>query len=396
MSEGTQEPTDKGKESDPNPYAKTVIKDASTYNADVEDKPGYEDLKKENWEPCPNPTILITGGAGYIGTVLVQKLMESKKMWGLKDFNMKDPRGGWWKDTYPNLQSFKKLIVYDNLMYQQTPLTQYCYRPEFEFVNGDVRDQDKLKKYVEQADIVIPLAAIVGAPACERDKELATAVNYEHVKFLCENAKPKAKIVYPNTNSGYGIGEKGVPCTEDMPLNPISHYGRTKCDAEKVVLEHGGIVFRLATVFGVSPRQRLDLLVNDFTYKAYKDGYIVLFEQDFVRNYIHVQDVALAFMRGIHFYTHPKKMMTGVYNVGLSSANLSKLELAEKIKEQVPGFSIQYDDIAEDPDKRDYIVSNAKFENQGWRPRYTLERGITELLKAFEILGPSLNKYTNL
>ena len=181
-----------------------------------------------------------------------------------------------------------------------------------------------------------------------------------------------------------------------MPLTPISHYGKTKCDAEKVVLEHGGIVLRLATVFGVSPRQRLDLLVNDFTYKAYKDGYIVLFEQDFVRNYIHVQDVALAFMRGIHYYTHPEKMMAGVYNVGLSSANLSKLELAKKIQEQVPGFSIQCDEIAEDPDKRDYVVSNAKFEKQGWRPRYTLERGITELLKAFEILGPSLNQYTNL
>lgn len=363
---------------------------------DSDTKPGYRDLREDNWNDCPFPKILITGGAGYIGTVLVQKLMESAKMWTQKSVSKKDMKGRWYKDCGSTIQGFKKITVYDNLMYQQTPLTQYCYRPEFEFVRGDVRDQEKLRKYVEEADVIIPLAAIVGAPACERDKELATAVNYEHVKFICENAKPLAKIIYPNTNSGYGIGEAGVPCTEDMPLTPISHYGRTKCDAERVVLDHGGIVFRLATVFGVSPRQRLDLLVNDFTYKAYKQGYIVLFEHNFVRNYIHVQDVALAFMRAMYYYRNPNRKMWGVYNVGLSSANLTKLELAEKIREQVPGFSIQCDEIAEDPDKRDYVVSNARFEKQGWRPRYTLERGIEELLKAFEILGPSLNQYTNL
>lgn len=370
----------------------------TSYSQDSDTKPGYQDLRRDNWDTCPNPKILITGGAGYIGTVLVQKLMEAKKQWSMMDFTTKDTSGNWWKVSQtPNVRSFKKITIYDSLMYKQTPLTQYCYRgDEFEFVRGDVRDQETLLKYVQEADVIIPLAAIVGAPACERDKELATAVNYEHVKFCCENAQPHCKIIYPNTNSGYGIGEKGVECTEDTELKPISHYGKTKCLAEKVVLKHGGIVFRLATVFGVSPRMRLDLLVNDFTYKAYKDGYIVLFEWDFVRNYIHVQDVALAFMRAIHYYTHPKNLMHGVYNVGMSDANLTKLELANKIKEHFPKFSIQFDDIAKDPDKRDYIVSNKRLEKTGYAPHYTLDKGIVELKKAFDILAPSLNQYTNL
>ena len=370
---------------------------ATRYSQDADTKPGYVDHSKDNWDTCPHPKILITGGAGYVGTVLVQKLMEAKKQYTMRDMNRKDKQGNWYKETTPNIRSFEKITVYDNLLYKQTPLTQYCYRgDEFEFVRGDVRDQETLLKYVQEADVIIPLAAIVGAPACEADKDLATEVNYEHVKFCCENAPPHCKIIYPNTNSGYGIGEKGVECTEETDLKPISHYGKTKCLAEKVVLKHGGIVFRLATVFGVSPRMRIDLLVNDFTYKAYKDGYIVLFEWDFVRNYIHVQDVALAFMRAIHYYTHPKNMMTGVYNVGMSDANLTKLELANKIKEHFPKFSIQFDDIAKDPDKRDYIVSNKRIEKTGYIPHYTLDKGIIELKKAFDILAPALNQYTNL
>jgi len=373
------------------------LTDAPTYSQDADTKPGYIDHSVENWDTCSHPNILITGGAGYIGSVLVQKFMEAKKMYNMKTVNRKNKEGKWWKETTPNIRTFKKITVYDNLMYKQTPLTQYCYRgDEFQFVRGDVRDQEKLLPYIKEADVIIPLAAIVGAPACERDKQLAMDVNYRHVKFCCENAQPHCKIIYPNTNSGYGVGEKGVECTEDTDLKPISHYGKTKCLSERVVLDRGGIVFRLATVFGVSPRMRLDLLVNDFTYKAHKDGYIVLFEWDFVRNYIHVQDVALAFLRAIHYYTHPQKMMMGVYNIGMSDANLTKLELAKKIKEHYPKFSIQFDDIAKDPDKRDYIVSNARIEKTGFKPHYTLDRGIQELQKAFDILAPSLNQYTNL
>ena len=299
--------------------------------------------------------ILITGGAGYLGSVLVQKLMESKKSARL---SYHDPNYEAKVET-PSYYKWEKVTVYDNLMYKQTPLTNYCYRGDFEFIQGDVRDQDKLRPLVAEADVIIPLAAIVGFPACEADKELATKVNAEQIDFILEHMKPTCKVIYPNTNSGYGVGESGVHCT----------------------------------VFGVSPRMRLDLLVNDFTYKAYKDGYIVLFEWHFNRNYIHVQDVALAFIFAIQNYGF---MKGSTYNIGLSEANLTKLELTYKIKEHFPGLSIQCDAIREDPDKRDYIVSNEKIEALGWRPRYDLDDGIRELKKCFAILGPSLNQYTNL
>ena len=188
-----------------------------------------------------------------------------------------------------------KLVVYDNMMYNQTSLISHTWRSNFEYVYGDVRNKELLKKYVEEADVIIPLAAIVGFPACDRDKELATAINYEHVRYICELVKDKdVKVVYPNTNSGYGIGESGI-CTEDSPLNPLSHYGITKVNAEKEVLSIGGISLRLATVFGSSPRMRMDLLVNEFVYKALTDKYITIFEKDFVRNYIHIRDVAYTF-----------------------------------------------------------------------------------------------------
>jgi nucleoside-diphosphate-sugar epimerase len=341
------------------------------------------------------PNILITGGAGYIGSVLVQKLMESKKVWSLASFRDINPEGSTKGPENPGFFSWTKVTVYDNLMYKQTPLTNYCYKDDFEFVRGDVRDHDKLLPLIKEADIIIPLAAIVGFPACERDKVLAEQVNYEHVKFIAENMTPDTTLVYPNTNSGYGIGEGDTFCTEETPLNPISHYGITKCKAEKEVLKVGGVSLRLATVFGVSPRMRLDLLVNDFTYKAHHDGYIVLFEKDFKRNYIHVQDVALTFIRAMIDY---RKMSGEAYNVGRSDSNLSKLQLAEKIKEQIPKFSIQWDEIASDPDKRDYIVSNEKLESLTpcWKPHYSLESGISELLKSFSILDNTLTTYTNL
>ena len=194
-------------------------------------------------------------------------------------------------------------------------------------------------------------------------------------------------MVYPNTNSGYGIGENGV-CTEDSPLNPISHYGITKVKAEEEVLRIGGISLRLATVFGTSPRMRMDLLVNEFVYKALTDKSIVLFEKKFVRNFIHIRDVALVFRKMINQYEQWSGM---VFNVGLSDANLTKQQLCEAIQDQIPSFQIFYNDNYEDPDKRDYIVSNEKLESCGWRPRYTLEQGIEELIKTYTILISNLS-----
>jgi len=304
--------------------------------------------------------VLITGGAGYLGSVITETLLE-----------------GW-----------REVTVLDNMMYNQTSLINFSHYDNFKFINGDVRDKELLKELVLQNDIIIPLAAIVGFPACERDKELATQINYEHVKFVCDIAKENnKKVVYPNTNSGYGIGENGE-CTEDSPLNPISHYGKTKVEAEKEVLGIGGISLRLATVFGTSPRMRMDLLVNEFVYKALTDKSIVLFEKKFVRNFIHIRDVALVFRKMINQYEQWSGM---VFNVGLSEANLTKEQLCEAIKEQVPSFEIFYNDNYEDPDKRDYIVSNALLESCGWRPRYTLEKGIEELIKTYTIMISNLS-----
>lgn len=311
--------------------------------------------------------VLITGGAGYLGSVLIERLFNN---------------GG-----------ITKLTVYDNLMYNQTSLIHYSWRKNFEFIYGDVRDQEKLSKYVDEADVIIPLAAIVGFPACDRDKDLATAVNYTQVKFICDRIKDtNKKIIYPNTNSGYGIGENGE-CTEESPLNPISHYGVTKVNAEREVLNYGGISIRLATVFGSSPRMRMDLLVNEFVYKALTDKYITIFEKNFIRNYIHIRDVANTFVYMIENY---EKLKGDVFNVGLSNANLSKQQLVEKIKEYVPDFAITYSDYYEDPDKRDYIVSNAKLESLGWTPQYSLDDGIVELIKTYKILIQDLSsKYRN-
>ena len=304
--------------------------------------------------------ILITGGAGYLGSVMTELFL---------------------KNGY-------EVTILDNMMYNQTSSIIYSHHKSFKFVYGDVRDEKLLKELVLYNDIIIPLAAIVGFPACERDKELATQINYNHVKFICDIAKDNNKmVVYPNTNSGYGIGENGE-CTEESPLNPISHYGVTKVNAEKEVLGIGGISLRLATVFGTSPRMRMDLLVNEFVYKAITDKSIVLFEKKFVRNFIHIRDVALVFGKMIKEYP----LHSGeAYNVGLSSANLTKQQLCESIKEQIPSFEIFYNDNYQDPDKRDYIVSNSKLESMGWVPQYTLEDGIEELIKTYTILISDLS-----
>ncbi|MEK7173775.1 MAG: NAD(P)-dependent oxidoreductase [Patescibacteria group bacterium] len=300
--------------------------------------------------------ILITGGAGYIGSVMVPML----------------------------LQEGHEITVLDNLMYGQTSLLDVCHNPRFHFVRGDARDEALLKKHIDNKDILIPLACLVGAPLCDKMPREAESINRDAVRLLLSLRKPGQKVLYPNTNSGYGVGQEGLYCTEKTPLNPISLYGKLKCEAEQAVLSAGGsIVFRLATVFGISPRMRLDLLVNDFVYRAVHDGFVVLFEADFKRNYIHVRDVARVFMHGIANF---ENMKGNVYNVGLSDTNLSKRELCEEIQKQLPKFYFTEAKLHEDPDKRNYIVSNEKIERTGFKPQVSLAEGISELIKGYQIV----------
>ncbi len=300
--------------------------------------------------------ILITGGAGYIGSVLTPLLLHH-------DYHV---------------------TVVDNLMYRQTTLLDCFGAPNFVFVKGDTSNEQLMKTLIKDADAIIPLAALVGAPACAMNPLLAKSVNYDAVKIILKNTTAQQKIVFPNTNSGYGIGESGIICTEETPLRPISLYGQLKVDIEKELLaSKRAICFRLATVFGVSPRMRLDLLVNDFTYRAVHDRSVILFEEHFKRNYIHVRDVAATFLFGL---THYEKMQGQAYNVGLSNANLSKRELCEMIKTFLPSLYIHHAPIGEDPDKRDYIVSNEKLEKLGWSAQYSLEHGIRELISAYSII----------
>ncbi len=300
--------------------------------------------------------ILVTGGAGYIGSVLCPFLLD-------KGF---------------------AVTVIDNLSYQQPTLLSCFNSPHFRFLQGDVCDKKLMKEEIAKADILIPLAALVGAPACDRNPLLAKAVNYEAILTLLELATPSQKILYPNTNSGYGIGGKEPFCTEETPLNPISLYGQLKVASEKHLLSQGqAISLRLATVFGIAPRMRLDLLVNDFTFRACQDRYLVLFEEHFKRNYIHIKDVANAFYFGI---THYDQMKGQAFNVGLSTANLTKRELSELIKQFIPHLYIHSAQIGEDPDTRDYLVSNAKLEALGWRPEISLEEGIRQMIAAYPML----------
>ncbi len=310
-----------------------------------------------------NNKILVTGGAGYIGSTLVPILL---------------------KQGY-------KVTVLDSLIFNQTSLLDCCADSNFEFIQGDICNHELVNSLIPEFDIIIPLAAIVGAPACKRNPSLTRLVNYDAHMNIVNNISTNQKVFFPTTNSGYGIGEKDSYCTEESPLNPISEYGRTKVEIEKALLDMGSaITFRLATVFGMSPRMRMDLLVNDFVYKAVKERSLVLFEEHFRRNYIHVRDVAKAFLFGIENYD---KMKGEPYNVGLSSANITKRELAEKIKEYVPGLYIHSAEIGEDPDKRDYIVSNDKIESLGWHPDHTLDDGIQELIKGYKIIRS--NRFAN-
>lgn len=309
--------------------------------------------------------ILITGGAGYLGSTLTDLLLTK----------------GYYVD------------VLDNLSLRQTSLFHLCYNKNFNLIQEDVTNSEYLATIVPNYNTIIPLAAIVGAPACESNKELATKVNFGHIKVIVDNLKPEQKLLMPNTNSQYGSSDKII--TEDSPFNPLSHYAKTKCDAENYILNHGnGVCFRLATVFGASPRMRTDLLVNDFVYKSINDGYLVLFQSHFKRNYIHVKDIANTFLFGIENYD---KMNNDVFNVGLSTANLSKKELANKIKEYIPNLVIIEDDFSSDFDKRNYVVSNDKLENHGWKPQYSLDDGINELIKAYKMVIKYNNKnFTNL
>lgn len=304
--------------------------------------------------------ILVTGGAGYLGSVLVPKL----------------------------LSLGHNVTVLDSFTFRQNSLMDCCHYSSFTVVRGDVRDEKLIKRLLKSADVIIPLAAIVGAPACDRDRIGAKTINTDAVKLIVDNASKEQRLILPTTNSGYGIGQKDKSCTEETPLNPISHYGITKMEAEHFVLERGNsISFRLATVFGLSPRMRIDLMVNDFVYRAMNDRFIVLFEAHFKRNFIHIRDVVKAFVHAIDNF---EKMKNEAYNVGLSEANLSKLELCKKIKEHIPEFVYLEAPVGEDMDKRDYIVSNAKIEKTGFKPDFSLDMGIKELIKGFTILKNSV------
>ncbi len=282
------------------------------------------------------------------------------------------------------LEAGHRVTVLDNFMFAQNSLAQLCALDAFDAVRGDARDMNIVKPLAAKADIVIPLAAIVGAPMCDRDQIAATTTNLDAVRDLAKSLSRNQRILMPITNSGYGIGEAGKECTEESPLRPISLYGRTKVEAEKAALDRGNAIsFRLATVFGMSPRLRIDLLVNDFVYRAVNDRTVVLFEAHFKRNYIHIRDVARAFLHGIDNFESMKDMP---YNVGLSDANLSKAELCERIKKRVPNFVYLEAPVGEDPDKRDYIVSNARIEQTGFKPAYSLDDGIRELIKGFRMI----------
>jgi nucleoside-diphosphate-sugar epimerase len=304
--------------------------------------------------------VLITGGAGYIGSLLTPSLL--------------------------NLGY--KVTVFDNLLFNQIGLLDCCANNNFQFIKGDISKYDQIDNLVKKNDIIIPLAAIVGAPACSKNPTITKLINKDAYFHFIDIVSKSQKIIFPTTNSGYGIGNKNEYCNENSKLNPISQYGKDKVEVEKKFLDLGSVItFRLATVFGISPRMRTDLLVNDFVLKAVTEKTIILFEEHFRRNYIHVRDVVKGFCFGIDNY---EKMKGEPYNIGLSSANLTKRQLADKIKVHLPDTYIHSAKIGEDPDKRDYLVSNDKIESLGWIPKYTLDDGIIELINGYKIIRPNI------
>jgi nucleoside-diphosphate-sugar epimerase len=269
-------------------------------------------------------------------------------------------------------------------MYKQSGLNHLCSRSGFNVVNGDIRNMAHVQPLLKNADVIIPLAALVGAPLCNKDVVGADTTNKEAIFSMLDKVSKEQRIIMPTTNSAYGSGDENNFCTEESPLNPISKYAIDKVKVEEMLMQReNSISYRLATVFGMSPRMRTDLLVNDLTYRAVNDGYVIIFEGHFKRNYIHVRDVCDAFIHAIYNFD---KMKGEIYNVGLSSANVSKLELCEIIKKQVPNFTIVEGEIKKDPDQRNYIVSNAKLEATGFETMYDLDFGIEELLKGYKMI----------
>ena len=307
--------------------------------------------------------ILVTGGAGYLGSILVPEL----------------------------IRSGNTVTVLDNFIYKQNSLANVCSDENFRIVKGDVRLKSTLLPLLKDSEIIIPLAALVGAPLCNIDPINAKTINHDSMLALFEWAKSDQYILMPTTNSAYGTGDKNNFCSEESELRPISQYAQEKVLVEKTLLERSNsISFRLATVFGMSPRMRIDLLVNDFVYRAIHDRFIVLFESHFKRNYIHIRDVTRVFLHAIQ---NLDKMRGQIYNVGLSNANLSKRELCERIQAFVPDFIFQEALVGKDPDQRNYIVSNEKIEKTGFKPSYSLESGIQELIKGYVMLQNT--RYTN-
>jgi len=300
--------------------------------------------------------ILVTGGAGYLGSTMVPDL----------------------------LAAGHKVTVLDNFMFKQTSLNHCCYHPNFSVVKGDIRQKATMSKLMKDADVIIPLAALVGAPLCSLDPVGATTINHDAIELMLKLLSKDQIVLMPTTNSAYGTGDDNNYCNEDSPLRPISQYAIEKVEIERELMNHeNAISFRLATVFGMSPRMRIDLLVNDFTYRAVNDRFVVLFESHFKRNYIHVRDVSRVFQ---HALNNHESMKGEIYNVGLSDANVSKKELCEHIQRQLPEFIFIDEQIGKDPDQRNYIVSNDKIEATGFKTEFSLDRGIGELIKGYSMI----------
>jgi len=301
--------------------------------------------------------ILVTGGAGYIGSILVPFLLNQNH----------------------------RVTVIDNFMYKQTSLASSIRDERLTLVFGDVRDESLMKEYISKADVIIPLAAIVGAPACDRDPTAAQSINKDSILWLLKQLSVSQRIIMPTTNSAYGSGDENNFCDEDSPLNPLSLYARDKVTVEKALMDHQKATsFRLATVFGISPRMRLDLLVNNFALRAISDGFVIVFEGHFKRNYVHLLDVVQAFNLAI---MDEKNFNGEIFNVGLSEANISKIDLCREIQSIIPTFTYLEAALGKDPDQRNYIVSNKKIEKLGFKPKVSLQSGLIELVKGLQMFN---------